>query len=271
MERLDLSTMLFIEKKMDKISIKYIKELKNTKKISMITAYDFVSGYIVNNSQAEMILIGDSLGTTTLGFDFTNKVKIDHMLIATEAVSRVGISKLLVSDLPYDTYNNKEDAFRNASSLINSGADAVKLEGGIEKVEIIKFLVDNKIPVMGHIGIKPQSAKTFEYYKILGKKNEEVNQILDDALAVESAGAFSLVLELVHRNLSKKITNALSIPTIGIGSGDDTDGQVQVYNDLIGYSPYKLPNHAKKYNNLFDSAQDAIDKFVNDTENENKN
>ena len=144
---------------MDKISIKNINELKNIKKITMITAYDFVSGYVVNNSQAEMILIGDSLGTTALGYDFTNKVKIDDIIRATQAVSRVGISKLLVSDMPYSSYENSEEAFRNASLLINSGADAVKLEGGIEKVEIIKNLVSNKIPVMGHIGITPQSIK----------------------------------------------------------------------------------------------------------------
>ena len=158
---------------MDKISIKNINELKNIKKITMITAYDFVSGYVVNNSQAEMILIGDSLGTTALGYDFTNKVKIDDIIRATQAVSRVGISKLLVSDMPYSSYENCEEAFRNASLLINSGADAVKLEGGIEKVDIIKNLVSNKIPVMGHIGITPQSIKRLKDYIVLGKKKVE--------------------------------------------------------------------------------------------------
>ncbi len=252
---------------MDKISIKNINELKNIKKITMITAYDFVSGYVVNNSQAEMILIGDSLGTTALGYDFTNKVTIDDIIRATQAVSRVGISKLLVSDMPYSSYENTEEAFRNASLLINSGADAVKLEGGIEKVEIIKNLVSNKIPVMGHIGITPQSVKSLKDYRVLGKKKVEIEEIYNDALAIESAGVFSTVLELVDRDLSKKITNALSIPTIGIGAGDDTDGQVQVYNDLIGYSPYKLPKHAKTYDNLQVRAQEAIDKFVSETKN----
>ena len=125
----------------------------------MILAYDFVVVMLLNNSQAEMILIGDSLGTTALGYDFTNKVTIDDIIRATQAVSRVGISKLLVSDMPYSSYENTKEAFRNASLLINSGADAVKLEGGIEKVEIIK-IISNKIPVMGHIGITPQSVKT---------------------------------------------------------------------------------------------------------------
>ena len=252
---------------MDKISIKNINELKNIKKITMITAYDFVSGYVVNNSQAEMILIGDSLGTTALGYDFTNKVKIDDIIRATQAVSRVGISKLLVSDMPYSSYENSEEAFRNASLLINSGADAVKLEGGIEKVEIIKNLVSNKIPVMGHIGITPQSIKRLKDYRVLGKKKVEIEEIYNDALAIESAGVFSTVLELVDGDLSKKITNALSIPTIGIGAGDETDGHVQVYNDLIGYSPYKLTKHAKTYDNLQVRAQEAIDKFVSETKN----
>tara|TARA_Y100001936_G_scaffold9679_1_gene8638 strand:- start:2883 stop:3653 length:771 start_codon:yes stop_codon:yes gene_type:complete len=255
---------------MDKISIKNINDLKNIKKITMITAYDFVSGYVVNNSQAEMILIGDSLGTTVLGYDFTNKVTIDDMIRATEAVSRVGIRKLLVSDLPYASYENNEEALLNASLLINSGADAVKLEGGVEKVEIIKNLVKNKIPVMGHIGITPQSVKSIKEYKVLGKTNHEINKIYNDAIAIESAGVFSTVLELLDADLSKKITNALSIPTIGIGSGDDTDGQVQVYNDLIGYSPYKLPKHSKTYDNLQVRAQEAIDKFISDTKNYNK-
>ena len=252
---------------MDKISIKNINELKNIKKITMITAYDFVSGYVVNNSQAEMILIGDSLGTTALGYDFTNKVTIDDIIRATQAVSRVGISKLLVSDMPYSSYENNEEAFRNASLLINSGADAVKLEGGVEKVEIIKNLVSNEIPVMGHIGITPQSVKSLKDYRVLGKTNVEIKEIYNDALAIESAGVFSTVLELIDADLSKKITNALSIPTIGIGAGRDTDGQVQVYNDLIGYSPYNLPKHAKTYDNLQVRAQEAIDKFVSETKN----
>ena len=248
--------------KMDKISIKNIKKSKN---ITMITAYDFVSGFVVNNSQAEMILVGDSLGTTTLGYNFTNKVTIDDMIRATQAVYRVGIKKLLVSDLPYASYENTQEALRNALLLINSGADAVKLEGGVEKVKIIKNLIKNQIPVMGHIGIKPQSVKKIKDYRVLGKTNIEINEIYNDALAIESAGVFSVVLELVDADLSKKITNTLSIPTIGIGSGDNTDGQVQVYNDLIGYSPYKLPSHAKTYDNLQVRAQEVIDKFVRDT------
>ena len=151
---------------MDKISIKNINELKNIKKIPMITAYDFVSGYVVNNSQAEMILIGDSLGTTALGYDFTNKVTIDDIIRATQAVSRVGISKLLVSDMPYSSYENTEEAFRNASLLINSGADAVKLEGGAEQANRIEAIVTAGIPVMAHVGLRPQNVHVDGGYRI---------------------------------------------------------------------------------------------------------
>ena len=161
----------------------------------MITAYDYVSGYIVNNSSAEMILVGDSLGTTSLGYDFTNKVTIEDMINATEAVARVGIDKLLVSDLSYGTYETKEAALRNASLLINSGADAVKLEGGSKKFEIIKYLIDHKIAVMGHIGVKPQSIINNKEFKILGKKQDEAKEIFDDAISLESAGVF---LSLIH-------------------------------------------------------------------------
>ena len=140
---------------MNKISVEKIIELKNISNITMITAYDFVSGHIVNNSDAEIILVGDSLGTTTLGHEFTNRVKIEDIIRATQSISRVGITKLMVSDMPFMTYETKELALSNALRLIDAGADAVKLEGGKEKTEIINFLVLNNINVMGHIGIKP--------------------------------------------------------------------------------------------------------------------
>ena len=250
---------------MDKISVQKIISLKNANKITMITAYDYVSGHIVNNSKAEMILVGDSLGTTTLGFDFTNSVKIEDIVRATESISRVGINKLLVSDMPYKTYETKNSALENASLLINSGADAVKLEGGREKSEIINYLVKNNIQVMGHIGIKPQSVNNITDYKIIGKNKEEQDNLLEDAKSIESSGVFSIVLELIDSKLSKRITKNLSIPTIGISSGKSTDGQVQVYNDLIGYSPKKLPKHAKVFDNLFEKAQKSINAFVEES------
>lgn len=246
---------------------KKINLLSKDNKITMITAYDYVSGYIVNKSDAEMILVGDSLGMTTLGYNFTNSVEIDDIIRATQAISRANITKILVADLPYQTYESNYQALDNASRLISSGADAVKLEGGKEKSEIIRFLADNKISVMGHIGIQPQSINSNNDYKILGRNSLEKDKIIKDAISVEKSGAFSIVLELVDKILAKKITHQLSIPTIGIGSGNFTDGQVQVFNDLIGYSPNKTPKHAKKYDNLFDRAKNSIDSFVNDTRN----
>ena len=246
---------------------KKINILKKSHKLTMITAYDYVSGYVVNKSDAEMILVGDSLGTTTLGYNYTSSVTIEDIIRSTEAISRANITKILVSDLPYQTYESKTQALKNAKKLISSGADAVKLEGGKEKSEIIRYLVDNKISVMGHIGIQPQSISDFSQYKVLGKSSDEEDKIILDSYSVEESGAFSIVLELVDKFLAKKITGQLSIPTIGIGSGDCTDGQVQVYNDLIGYSPNKIPKHAKKYDDLFEKAQKSIDSFVNDTRN----
>tara|TARA_Y100001970_G_scaffold68675_3_gene87493 strand:+ start:4957 stop:5709 length:753 start_codon:yes stop_codon:yes gene_type:complete len=246
---------------------KKLNTLNKSHKLTMITAYDYVSGYVVNKSDAEMILVGDSLGNTTLGYNYTSSVTIEDIIRATEAISRANITKILVADLPYQTYESKNQALENAKKLISSGADAVKLEGGKEKSEIIRYLVDNKISVMGHIGIQPQSISDFSQYKVLGKNSDEEDKIIVDSNSVEKSGAFSIVLELVDKFLAKKITGQLSIPTIGIGSGDFTDGQVQVFNDLIGYSPNKIPKHAKKYDNLFEKAQQSIDSFVNDTRN----
>ena len=151
---------------------------------------------------------------------------------------------------------------KNSKILINSGADAIKLEGGKDKRKIIEHLTNNNIKVMSHIGIIPQSIKFNKDYKILGKNNEEYNNLFEDANAVQNAGAFAVVLELIEQKLARDITLSLNIPTIGIGSGSYTDGQVQVFNDLIGYSPHPLPKHAKTFSNLFESASEAISKYI---------
>jgi 3-methyl-2-oxobutanoate hydroxymethyltransferase len=249
----------------NKLSTEEIIQLKFTDyKLSMVTAYDFVSGYIVNNSEADMILVGDSYGTTSLGYKLTNQVEITDIIRATKSIYNNKINTFLISDLPYKTYETKSQALENAKKLIDCGADAVKLEGGVEKEEIIKFLVENNINVMGHIGIKPQYITKFEQYKTLGKNNSEYLAIMADAISVEKSGAFALVLELVQSELSNEITKKLKIPTIGIGSGEYTDGQVQVFNDLIGYSPFKLPKHAKKYSDVFKIATESINNFIKD-------
>tara|TARA_B110000263_G_scaffold39929_1_gene31578 strand:+ start:126 stop:887 length:762 start_codon:yes stop_codon:yes gene_type:complete len=249
-----------MKKKLSTEEIKKIKFSKN--KLSMVTAYDFISGYIVNNSKADMILVGDSYGTTSLGYELTNQVELTDMIRATKSIFNNQINTLLISDLPYKTYETKAQALENAKKLIDCGADAVKIEGGTEKEKIIRFLVENNIKVMGHIGIKPQNITKFEQFKILGKKNNEKMSLMKDALAIEKAGVFALVLELIQSELSHEITKKLNIPTIGIGSGEFTDGQVQVFNDLIGYSPFKLPKHAKKYSDVFKIATESINNFI---------
>ena len=249
-----------MKKKLSTEEIKKIKFSKN--KLSMVTAYDFISGYIVNNSKADMILVGDSYGTTSLGYELTNQVELTDMIRATKSIFNNQINTLLISDLPYKTYETKAQALENAKKLIDCGADAVKIEGGTEKEKIIRFLIENNIKVMGHIGIKPQNITKFEQFKILGKKNNEKMSLMKDALAIEKAGVFALVLELIQSELSHQITKKLNIPTIGIGSGEFTDGQVQVFNDLIGYSPFKLPKHAKKYSDVFKIATESINNFI---------
>tara|TARA_B110001454_G_C12709358_1_gene430050 strand:- start:1118 stop:1879 length:762 start_codon:yes stop_codon:yes gene_type:complete len=246
-----------------KLSTEEIKKLKFSKnKLSMVTAYDFISGYIVNNSKADMILVGDSYGTTSLGYELTNQVELTDIIRATKSIFNNQINTLLISDLPYKTYETKAQALENAKKLIDCGADAVKIEGGTEKEKIIRFLVENNIKVMGHIGIKPQYITKLEQFKILGKKNNEKISLMKDALAIEKSGVFALVLELVQSDLSYEITKKINIPTIGIGSGKFTDGQVQVFNDLIGYSPFKLPKHAKKYSDVFKIATESINNFI---------
>ena len=228
-----------MKKKLDLIDVKKFK--KSKKKLVMITAYDYVSGYIVNESSADIILVGDSYGMTTLGYDQTSLVSMEDMDRATRSINNVKLKTFLVADLPYKTYETNEEALKNSKILINSGADAIKLEGGKDKREIKEHLTNNNIKVMSHIGIIPQSIKFKKDYKILGKNNEEYNHLLEDAKEVQNAGAFAVVLELIEKNLAKEITLSLNIPTIGIGSGPYTDGQVQVFNDLIGYSPHPLP------------------------------
>ena len=249
-----------MKKKLDLIDIKKFK--KSKKKLVMITAYDYVSGYIVNESSADIILVGDSYGMTTLGYDQTSLVSMEDMDRATRSINNVKLKTFLVADLPYKTYETNEQALKNSKILINSGADAIKLEGVKDKREIIEHLTNNNIKVMSHIGIIPQSIKFKKDYKILGKNNQEYNHLFEDAKEVQNAGAFAVVLELIEKKLAKDITLSLNIHTICIGSGSYTDGRVQVYNDLIGYSPHPLPKHAKPFSNLFESASEAISKYI---------
>lgn len=246
-----------------KTTIDKIKSMKGKEKITMLTAYDYSTAKYMDEAGIDIILIGDSLGMVVLGYDSTLSVTMEDMLRHTGAVARGANNALIVGDMSANSYNDNETAALNAESLIKSGADCVKIEN---KPEIAKFLVDNKIEVMGHIGLTPQSVTDF---KVQGKDEETANKLIKLAKECEEAGCFSLVLECVPIQLAKKITESISIPTIGIGAGPHCDGQVLVVNDMLGLFDKFSPKFVKKYAHLADDMKNAFKNYVKDVK-ENK-
>ena len=218
-------------------------------KITCLTAYDYPTARILDEAGVDVILVGDSLAMVVLGYDSTLPVTVDEMLHHTRAVRRGTKRALLVSDMPYGSYHtDAAEAVRNASRFVKeAGAEAVKVEGGERRMEMISRLVDAEIPVMGHIGLTPQSVNAFGGFRVQGKTEAAGEQLLRDARAVEAAGAFSIVLESIPRELATKITAELRIPTIGIGAGPDCDGQVLVIHDLVGLTFGHQPKFARRY------------------------
>lgn len=255
-----------------KITIADIQKLKNnTKPFSVITAYDYPTALIINETNIPMVLVGDSASMVVYGYENTIPITVDELLLITRAVSR-GINKaLIIADMPFMSYQpSVEEAVRNAGQLIKYGkANAVKIEGGREYVQHVIKMVQSGIPVMGHIGLKPQSLLTDSGYKIHGKKTVEAIEIYKDAIALEGAGAFAIVLEGIPVELAKIITKKINIPTIGIGAGQECDGQIQVFHDITGLFNLKLPRHAKKYINNHQMIKDAIATYCQEVENKN--
>ena len=250
-----------------RVTINDIKEMKQKgEKISMLTAYDYVTAKIIDDAGVPLILVGDSLGMVVLGYKSTIPVTIDEMLHHTKAVVRGTANSLVVGDMPFMTYHvSVEDAMRNAARFIQeAGAQAVKLEGGVTVAEKVQRLVECGIPVMGHIGLTPQSIHQFGGHKIQGKTPEAAARLLEDAKALEKAGAFSIVLETVPAPLATLITKKINIPTIGIGAGIGCDGQVQVINDILGSFTDFVPKHAKQYAKLTDIMSSAITEYHNE-------
>ncbi|MFC1846172.1 3-methyl-2-oxobutanoate hydroxymethyltransferase [Chloroflexota bacterium] len=250
-------------------SIDNIKKKKSAKeKIVMLTAYDYSTARLVDEAEVPLILVGDSLGMVVLGYESTIPVTIDEMLHHTKAVVRGTKSALVVGDMPFMTYQiSTAEAMRNAARFIQEGgAHAVKLEGGEVVAETVRRIVDCGIPVMGHIGLTPQSIHQLGGHKVQGKSKEAAERLLNDARALAQAGAFAVVLELVPSQLSKLITQKVSIPTIGIGAGPDCDGQVQVISDLLGLFADFVPRHAKQYVKMSDSIRAAIADYVTEVE-----
>ncbi len=250
-------------------TVNTIKEMKSKgEKIAMLTAYDYSTAKLVDEAGIPLILVGDSLGMVVLGYESTIPVTMEEMLHHTKAVVRGTKQAMVIGDMPFMTYHiSVEDALRNAARFIQEGgAQAVKLEGGVTVAEKVKKIADCGIPVMGHIGLTPQSIHQFGGHKVQGKTPEAAARLLEDARALEEAGAFSIVLETVPAQLARLITKKIAIPTIGIGAGIDCDGQVQVINDLLGSYTDFVPKHAKQYAKL----TDIISKAVTDYQNEVK-
>jgi len=246
------------------VTIAKIREMKQKgEKITMLTAYDYATAQIVDRAGIPLILVGDSLGTVLLGYDSTIPVTLDVMLHHTKAVVRGVTNALVVGDMPFMTYHvSVEEAMRNAGRFLQeTGCKAVKLEGGVTVEDKIRKIVDCGIPVMGHIGLTPQSVNQLGGHKIQGKTADAAKRLLDDALAVERGGAFAVVLETVPAPLSALISRKLSIPTIGIGAGAGCDGQVQVINDLLGSFTDFVPKHAKQYARLADIMSTAVSQY----------
>ncbi len=248
-----------------RVSINEIKEMKTKKEnIPMLTAYDYSTAKLVDEAGVPLILVGDSLGMVMLGYESTIPVTMDEMIHHTKAVVRGTKRALVVGDMPFMTYHtNISDTLRNAARFIQeAGAQAVKLEGGLTVAETVRRIVECGIPVMGHIGLTPQSINQLGGYKTQGKTPEAAARLLQDAQALEQAGAFAIVLELVPAPLAKLITQKLSIPTIGIGAGPDCDGQVQVISDLLGIFSDFVPKHAKQYAKLAVTIRAALADYI---------
>ncbi|MBO8159749.1 3-methyl-2-oxobutanoate hydroxymethyltransferase [Thermosyntropha sp.] len=246
---------------MGKVTTATLKAKKEKgEKITMLTSYDYATAAMVDEAGIDMILVGDSLGMVVLGYENTLSVTMEDMLHHTRAVSRAVKNVMVVGDMPFLSYHiSREEAVRNAGRFIQeAGAHAVKLEGGKERVGTIKAILDAQIPVMGHIGLTPQSVNQLGGFKVQGKDLETARMLIEDAKALEKAGVFSIVLECVPTPLAKKITEEVSVPTIGIGAGPYCDGQVLVINDMLGMFKGHIPKFVKKYANLEPVIREAL-------------
>ncbi len=250
---------------MEKVTVRSFLDMKRKgRKIVMITAYDYPTAKIVDEAGVDGILVGDSVGMVLLGYDSTLKVTMEDMLHHVKAVSRANPRALVVADMPFMSYEpSNRDALENAAKFIRAGAEAVKLEGGVEIVDRVEALVKAGIPVMGHIGLNPQRIYTIGGYRYRGRTEDEAARLVEDALALEEAGAFSIVIELVYAEVAREITRRLNIPTIGIGAGPYCDGQIIVYHDIMGLTPYKL-SFVKRYVELYDVMKNAVSSYVSE-------
>ncbi|MDC0241480.1 3-methyl-2-oxobutanoate hydroxymethyltransferase [Candidatus Nitrosopelagicus sp.] len=240
-----------------------IIQMKSKEKITVLTGYDSTMTTLCD--KADVILVGDSAGMVMLGYDNTKDVTMDDMVRFTTAVKNAKTDSLIVTDLPINSYENEVSAITNSKRLVLAGAHAVKLEGGKEIANIIKAVKDSGIPVMGHLGLLPQTA---EKYSVQAKKSEDAVRLIEDAKILDDAGVFSIVLEMVTSDVTKIITEDVTVPTIGIGSGKDCDGQVLVVHDMLGMFEKIKPKFAKRYLNLSEEIRNAVSAYVKDVKEE---
>jgi 3-methyl-2-oxobutanoate hydroxymethyltransferase len=254
----------------EKVSAPSLRASKERgERLVCLTAYDYPTARLVDEAGIDIILVGDSLGNVVLGYGNTVPVTLDEMITHVKAVRRAVQRALLVADMPYGSFHTGADeAVKNALRLVKEGgAEAIKLEGGYKRVHLVKRLVDEEVAVMGHIGLTPQSINKLGAYRVQGKTAAAARQLLDDARAMEDAGAFAVVLEVVPREIAKLITESLSIPTIGIGAGVHCDIQVLVLHDMLGLSFGKQARFVRPYANLQDTITDAVSRFAEDVRN----
>jgi 3-methyl-2-oxobutanoate hydroxymethyltransferase len=238
---------------------------KGKKKLACLTAYDVLTAGILDDAGIDLILVGDSMGNVILGHDTTLKVTLDDVVTHAAAVMRARPRALVIGDMPYLTFHIRpEETLRNAARLIQeAGVDGVKLEGGRERVEHVRALIEAEIPVMGHLGLTPQSVLKFGGYRVQGRTGDAATRLLEDAKALEEAGCFSVVLEGLPGPLAERITASVGIPTIGIGAGAGCDGQVLVISDLLGITP-SVPKFVRRYADLRGVMGDAVKRYIED-------
>lgn len=242
----------------------FLKMKNKREKISMLTAYDFPSAKIAEEAGIDVILVGDSLGMVVLGYDSTVPVTVEDMIHHTKAVKRGAKDTFIVTDMPFMSYHlSRDETLKTAAQILQQGgAHAVKVEGGDHVIDRIQSLTSAGIPVIAHLGLTPQSVGVLGGYKVQGKTADSAKKLIDDAIKCEQAGAFALVLECVPKQISKEISEALTIPTIGIGAGSETDGQVLVFHDLVTYGVNRVPKFVKQYGNVSEAIHISIKNYI---------
>ena len=249
-----------------KITVPAIRAMKGVSRIGMLTAYDYPSAKVADAAGADILLVGDSLGMVVLGYPDTLSVTVEDMLHHTRAVARGAKTSLIVGDMPYLSYHvSVEESVRNAGRFVQAGAHAVKIEGAKpSRIKVIEAIRDAEIPVMGHIGLTPQSVNALGGFKLQGKNAEDARRLIDEAVALERAGCFAVVLECVPSELAAMITEQITVPTIGIGAGPSCDGQVLVFHDVLGIYDGHTPKFVRQYAHIAEDMQQALENYLAD-------